>query len=439
MSIATNSLRTYLFRFGNGFLGFLIGILISRLLGPVGKGQYASIFIYYSLYLSIFSNLGAAITYQVSKERQPMREVFLTATGYSLIIGLVTLLLFGVLNSFLPFLQLKILWLVVLVIPLVLVLNNLAGLFQGLNRIVELNWVGLLAGLIQMLLLAGFYCYTKLTGVQPEVSHLVWIWFVAQLINFTIGFLIGKEFWLKPSRREFKIPLLTTMLGFGYQISLNNIIGYLNSRIDSLVVQWLLPVQKFGLYSVSVNGAEILWYASGAIAIAICAHVGKAAKEQAAVLTAKAARHTLLINTPIAVLMWLGAEILPVVYGARFAASVMPFRILLPGVLAYSVAGIFSTYFTNQLGKPKIPLLVAFFALVIDFLAAICLIPQLGMLGGAIANSLSYLLAVGVLIILFCRETKLSFWKVLAITRDDISDYQLLYQNIIKFILKRNR
>jgi len=438
MSIATNSLRTYLFRFGNGFLGFLIGILISRLLGPTGKGQYGSVFIYYALYLNIFSNLGAAITYQVSKQRQPPRKTFLTATGYSLLIGLVTILLFAGLNNVVSFLQVKFLWFVVILVPFVLVLNNLSGLFQGLNRILELNWLSLLSGLIQTLLLGSFYLYTRFTQIQPEVFQVVLIWFIGQVITLTLGFMIGKEFWQRPQHQEFSLPLLTAMLGFGWQISLNNMIGYLNSRIDSLVVQWLLPVQKFGLYSVSINGAEILWYASGAIAIAICAYVGNAEKDQAASLTAKAVRHTLLINTPIAAVMWAGAWILPAVYGTRFTASMVPFKTLLPGVLAYSVAGIFSTYFTNQLGKPRISLLVASFALLIDFIGSICLIPKIGMIGGAIANSISYLMAVGLLVILFCRETKMSLWQLLMITSDDIADYQMLWQNIMRFIRRRN-
>ena len=429
MSIATNSLRTYIFRIATALTGFLIGILISRLLGPSGKGYYSGVFLFYNTFIAVLGTLGPAITYQISRENRPPQLVFITATAYNCVIGLLTILTFWLYTVLYPGFRSGPLWLIVLITPLTLFLTNVVGLFQGLNRIIALNWIGIATGLFQLVLLGlGFL---GLYAIRVKTAIIFWV--LGQLLTFCAALWVSREFWLPPYKNHFNFPLLFTMLGFGWLLSLNSIIGILNSRIDSFLVLAFLKTKEYGLYSVAINGSEILWYASGAIAVAICAHIGMASKEQAGRLTAKAVRHTLLINIPLALVMWSIAWLIPLIYGVRFSPSLLPFKILLPGILAYSVAGIFSTYFTIQLGKPRVPLLVASISFMIDLLLSLLLIPKLGLLGGALANTISYLIAITVLIVIFCKNTRITLGELFSITKDDVADYQILLGNVGQF------
>lgn len=439
MSIATNSLRTYLFRIANGIIGFLIGVLVSRLLGPDGKGHYSAIFLYYSIYSFVFGNLGQAIIYQLTRLKENIRTVLISSSIYSLSVGFISVLAFWIFCRFSPWFHPGSIWLVVGVLPFTLVLTNLSGVFWGLNRITTLNWIGIGAGFFQFLLLAASYGIYKFTGAKIGVDTAIAFWFAGQLVTIVTALWLARAYWLPPLKPFISKPVLLAMLGFGWQISLNNIVSFLNSRIDSLIVQWKLPVQQYGLYSVAVGGAEILWYASGAIAVAICAHVGSANREQAGRLTAKAIRHTLLINIPMAVLMWSIAWFIPLIYGGRFSMSVVPYRILLPGVLAYSIAGIFSTFFTTQLGKPRIPLVIALIGMVIDLSGSLLLIPRLGIAGGAWANTISYLISIMVAVIIFCKESGISLWQLFRVSEEDLADYRLLWRTIQHFFVGKFR
>jgi O-antigen/teichoic acid export membrane protein len=434
MSIATNSLRTYIFRIATGIFGVLIGILIARFLGPAGKGYYSGIFLFYGTFTAVAGTLGPAITYQITHLKKSPPAVFLTASLYSVCIGFLAILAFWIYTFIKPSFQPGMIWMVVAVTPLTLILTNLNGLFQGLNRIATLNWIGIASGFLQLsLLCVGFF------GFQIKVETAVVFWLVGQLFTVAAALWVSREFWQAPLHNGFSFSLLKSLLSFGGQISLSSLIGILNSRIDSFLVLAFLKTKQYGLYSVAVNAAELLWYASGAISVAICAHVGLAGREQAGRLTAKAVRHTLLINTPLAVVMWSISWLIPLIYGERFSSAMLPYRILLPGILAYSIASIYSTFFTNQLGKPKFPLLISLISMLIDLGASLILIPRLGMIGGALANTISYVISISLLTIIFCKKANISLSDLFRVSREDVADYQKLLENIRHLFIRKIR
>lgn len=425
MSIATNSLRTYVFRIATGISGILIGILIARFLGPTGKGYYSGVFLFYNTFTMVAGTLGPAVTYQITRLKTSPKTVFLTASLYSSAIGVLAIISFWVFTLFKPGYHLGMIWLVVSVTPLTLIVTNLNGLFQGLNRIITLNWIGIAAGFLQLILLCiGFL------GFRINVQIAIVFWLIGQLTTFMAGLWVSREFWWPPQFQYVSFRLLKELLTFGGQISLGSLIGILNSRIDSFLVLAFLKTKQYGLYSVAVNAAELLWYASGAISVAICAHVGSATLKRAGQLTAKAVRHTLLINIPLAALMWSVSWLIPLVYGERFTTAMLPYQIMLPGILAYSIASIFSTYFTNQLGKPKFPLLISTISMLIDFGLSVLLVPRWGLVGGALANTLSYCLSISLLIAIFCKKAGISVVELFRITQEDIADYKILWETI---------
>lgn len=291
----------------------------------------------------------------------------------------------------------------------------------------------MISGFVQVLLLSSGFL-----GFKVSVELAVFFWAISQLITLAGGLWVSRRYWLVPLKQVFQVPLLKQMLQFGWQLGLVNIVTYLNYRVDMFLVERMVGTEKLGLYSVAVNGSEILWYTSTAISVAICAPVGVAALEQAGRITAKAVRHTLLANLLLGILLWIGFEfMLPVIYTNVYLPSLVPFRILLPGVMAYGLAGILSTYFTNQLGKPKIPLLISTLSMVLNVIICLILIPRIGMAGGAWATTISYLLAVSLLILIFIKNAKISLGDLFSITPDDIADYRQLWEGGRKFLAQK--
>ncbi len=433
MSIAANSLRTFIFRIITGVNGLLIGICTARLLLPEGKGYYTYIFLIYGVYILIFGNLSGAIAFQITRRKQDPGKVFVLTALYSLGVGFLTVLAFWIYSLFPAHPVPGFIWLVVFLMPVGLVINDLGGLFQGLNRIRSLNWVGLISGLVQLALLSsGFF------GSKVTVEAAVMFWAIAQLVTLAGGLWLSREYWMTSLKRIFDMPLMMKILRFGWQLGLVNIVTFLNYRVDMFLVKQIAGNSKLGIYSVAVSCAEVLWYTSSAIAVAICAPVGLAGREQAGKITAKAARHTLLINLILGVIIWGGFEfLLPVMYSRVYLPSLVPFRILLPGVLAYGLAGIFSTYFTNQLGRPGIPMMISAVSMLINIAVCLILIPRIGMAGGAWATTISYLLSISILIVIFMKNAGITLTELFSINEDDIADYKQLWENGQKFLAQK--
>ena len=433
MGIAADSARTYLFRIATLITGFLMGVLTARFLGPAGKGDFSLILLVSSLYTNIFGNLSGAITYQMTRLKRPPQVVFNTANLYGWAVGGLTILGFWAFTRLFPGFHLNLYWFVALNAPFVLALTNLSGTFLGLNRVTAVNWLGLASGIILLILMTvGFF------GFKMGTSGAATCWVVAQILTVAGGLWISRRFWWPLERRSFQPALLRQMLGFGWQLGLINLVTFMNYRVDMFLVAKFLGSKKLGFYSIAVSGAEMLWFTSSAIGTAIYARVGMEEHEAASRLTARAARHTLMINIILGLLMWVAFELLmPLIYGEVYRPSLVPFRILLPGVLAYGLAGIFSTFFANQLGKPKFSLLISFISMSINIAVSFIFIPRIGMTGGAWATTSSYIISIVVLLVIFCRQTKLPMKELLFINEDDIADYRSLARSCAAYLKRR--
>jgi O-antigen/teichoic acid export membrane protein len=433
MGIAADSVRTYFFRIATLITGLLMGILTARFLGPTGKGEFSLALLVGSLYTNLFGNLGGAITYQITRLKQPARTVFITASVYGWAVGLLTVAGFLAFTLLVPGFRPGIYWYVALSAPFLVALTNLSGTWLGLNRITAVNWLGLSSGIILLLaMIIGYF------GFQMKLGPSLACWVGAQVLAVAGGLWGLRRIWWPPAQKEFRFQLLVDLLGFGWQLGLINLISFLNYRIDMFLVAKFLGPRNLGFYSIAVSAAEMLWFTSSAIGTSIYARVGVAEPDQAGRLTARAARHTLFINIMLGLLFWGAVELLlPIVYGEIYRPSLTPFRILLPGVLAYGLAGIFSTYFANQLGQPKFSLLVSLISMGINLGISLWLIPRMGMTGGAWATAISYLSAIAILIGFFHRKSGLGLREVLLINRGDLEDYRCLGITISHYLLRK--
>jgi Na+-driven multidrug efflux pump len=91
--------------------------------------------------------------------------------------------------------------------------------------------------------------------------------------------------------------------------------------------------------------------------------------------------------------------------GPVYAPSLLALAVLLPGVAVYGAASALSAWFTNHAGRPRVPALLASASLAINVVVSVLAIPRLGMIGGALATSVSYGVTVAVGAWLFMRAS----------------------------------
>ena len=160
--------------------------------------------------------------------------------------------------------------------------------------------------------------------------------------------------------------------------------------------------------------AELLWFLSASLSQAAFARVGAPDRAESGAIVVRVLHLSLLALVACAPLLYgLAVWLLPEVLGAAYAQALPVLALLLPGVLAFGAASVLSAYFTNHAGRPLVPAAMALLSLLINVVLSVVLIPRIGMAGGAVATSVSYLLTIVLMLYLFRLHAGLAWATVL--------------------------
>jgi O-antigen/teichoic acid export membrane protein len=207
----------------------------------------------------------------------------------------------------------------------------------------------------------------------------------------------------------------------------------LNFRIDVFLIIFILGQSALGIYSVGLGIGELLWQLSRPIVTASFGRIARGTEEKGAEATATAMRHSFALAVLAAILIFfLAPPVIPLVYGSAFAPAVMVTWLLLPGIVAYSIMGALSTFFSQQLGEPRLPLLFRLISIVICAVVTVLTLPRLGIAGGAIATSLSYLISFGLAATYFVRRTAIRPRRLFLLAKSDLVPYRSLLSSALQ-------
>jgi O-antigen/teichoic acid export membrane protein len=225
----------------------------------------------------------------------------------------------------------------------------------------------------------------------------------------------------------FERTLTRRMVTFALMAGLSSAISYLNYRADTFVVDHFKGQSGVAVYSNAVYIAESLWQFSGSIALAAYARLGALDREDAAELTTRVMRHTLIVLLAVCTGLFIFADIIvDLLFSPEYHAMAGALRILLPGTLLFGMAAAFSGFFVYNRGKPWISAVVAGVGLIVDMILCFVLIPSMGVDGAATASAVAYAVAIVAALIVFVYDTKMSPVRIFKFTRADIDDYRVL-------------
>lgn len=191
-------------------------------------------------------------------------------------------------------------------------------------------------------------------------------------------------------------------------------------RIDVILLGVMTPTSAIGVYVVAYQTAEpILVIASAATASVLALGHGLDETGRATAVV-RLIRETIVLGGLLALAAAICAPVLiPLIYGAAFSNSVVPFLILLPAVLALAVGRIGNADLIRR-NHLEDTVLVSSAALAINVIANLILIPPLGATGAALASLVSYT-SYAVLAIAFQRRVSGVKWFDLAPRPSDLA------------------
>jgi O-antigen/teichoic acid export membrane protein len=387
-------------------LGILTGILSARILGPVGRGEYAAIAIW-PMGIASFLAFGinqAAVFYLGQRELTASEgAVALTVIGLiqsalSVAIGLLVVPI--VLAKYSREVQhLGIVF--VLLTPALILSGYPANLFQGLQDLLRFNLIRLVAPLTFAAGLLGLY-FTHRASLSSVI--------VSQLAGSVLALLMGSTLAWKILRLhiQWNAMAIPRLLHFGIRIQGLSVATYFNQRIDQLVLSLFVPPRQLGLYAVAVTLSMAVAVFPQAAGIVAFSKGSSQLTGDARATIGVAFRSSLIWLLVCCTLLYaLTPFLIQHVFGRAFYGSVLACRILLPGALMTGLSYVLYNA-ASALGRPGLSSYAEGTSIVMTAVGLYLLVPHYGYIGAAIVSSVAYTISFLVMLVLAHRLLGLS-------------------------------
>jgi O-antigen/teichoic acid export membrane protein len=228
------------------------------------------------------------------------------------------------------------------------------------------------------------------------------------------------------------LRLAKQSLWFGVKAHSGRVMLLGNYRLDQWILGAVSGSRELGLYSVAVAWAEALWQLPTALSAVQRPDVVRAKAREAARQAATAFRAATAFTIVLAAVFIAAAPILCVTFfGESFRGSIDDLRVLVLGAFGVVAVKQLGSVLTGQ-GKPTLASIAIGVSFVVTVILDIALIPPFGGLGAAIASSVAYTVGGIAVAVIFAR----TLGGGLAELVPRRSDFPLLW-NRVRALLKR--
>ena len=410
-------------------LAFVVSVIVSRVLGPEGKGIVAYFLLFFTT-IGQYGHLGItyATPYFSKKTEYNEKEVFNNNFSYILFMCLIISLILLVgrsLEIIFTDYSYPMIILGVCTLTFTMIAEFLSTFYIANERIIEVNRVNLTSNLLKLFTILVLWLTSNLN-------------LYTYLIVITLPLILNTIFLIRNLKINFKIiinkVLLSKEFKFGITIYLSTLFIFMNYKIDQVFIKFMLGKEQLGIYTVAVSLAELLFLIPGSVAGAILGRLYNMEDNnpnERKKLTSGTIKVTFYI-TFILMLIGIACTVLiPIVYGEDYSGAILPTIILFLGILFASIGKISASYFQSS-GEPKIHLYITFIVFLINIVMNWIMIPLVGISGAAIASTISYT-AYGILyVVVFIKKEKFTFKGMFLFSKEERKNINLIIRNLFR-------
>jgi O-antigen/teichoic acid export membrane protein len=393
-------LNTLFMKFFTAGAGFAIIILVSHLLGTMGKGQQAIIVFNINILLLFLTLLGNSTLVYLAP-RKKFSELFFPSFVWSLVCTIIIILisLTGVLDFFSGTAETKKYFLQTIFISLLASVTEINYYYlMGKQRVIEANNLKLIYPLTNLILILTMW----LLGVFNSISNYVFSLWIAYILSLIYGIYILKDEYKSLYLLNRKELILNTKILFklGAVKQVGSIAQTFVYRLALMFMLYFFGTQGEiynGIYSNATSISEaILLFGTSLALVQYSSLSNTLSNQKAKQLTIKMT----LLNVSVTFLCLLVVCLLPqkfwvFLFGTGFEQVGYIIRILSVGILLLSSTSNITQYFASR-GNFSITASASLCSLVATLIFGYILIPQYNIVGAGLTAVLAY--AVGFII-----------------------------------------
>jgi O-antigen/teichoic acid export membrane protein len=407
---------------------FLLSLVAARALGPEGRGQYAlALNLATMVWVVTHFSVEQSVARMLARREATIVELCRLSSLFVLTLGLLgtaVALAIGIpaRGSMLGDATVGTVALAAATIPFTLAGQMATALLLRTGELRAYGWIIALASIVQLGLVVALEIGVGLTPALAMVGALATI----ALMAIALAAVLAKRVGLRALVPGATVPLIRSALRVGLRLQPASVALWLNLKIDLLLVGLLTSAHQAGIYSLSANLADIVFTAVSTIGLAALEAQTRADEEAATAYTADFISQ----NIGLAALLGIAAALVayPFIvfaYGSEWEASVVPFVLLMPALVALAVEGP-SRDLLIRIAPPTVISAAAAAGLALNIGLNFALIPAIGIAGASIASVLSYWLAGIAMLYLLSHYGQVPMRRALRLPRRDDPLPQLL-------------
>jgi O-antigen/teichoic acid export membrane protein len=400
-----------------GLAGLATQSLLAWFLGPVGRGEYGACMLFV-LVLMLSCTLGQemANVYFVGSGKltpsQAMTQSLLVGTLMSIAAcGAGILITFGSFG-FLQKAPIGTYRIALLCIPPMILTAYLNGILLGMRSVRFYTCLLAAPAVMGAVGTAVVGCF------RPTVSLILPIHAASDFLAAIAAIVIlRRQYGCRFTRIH--AADLRRSLGYGLRFYLGKLFSMANLQIGNLILL-ISPVGKaeLGLFSTASTIAGRLWLLPDTLHVALLPR-SVSDPEGRSVFVARVCRLCLVCTAAMLLVMYLISKpFIAIIFSPEFLPVLIPFQLLLPGVLVRVVPKILTAFF-NGIGRPGINSFAIAASVACNVVLMYLLLPRWGLIGVAVSMSVSYAVEALILATAFRLRTGLPFRCLILLTKED--------------------
>lgn len=377
-------------------LGLISTIILVNAFGAEGFGLYTLALLLPTIFVRIF-NLGTqfSITYHVARRQDELETISLEVLWIALGIGLfgtaigVLLIVFAS-NLVFPNVPVELLFLSLPIVIIVSLLMDIIAIFRGLEEFDTATSIEIVPQ-IMILVLTILFVLVFSWGIAGGI--------LAVVISRLTAAILAFRALMRRVKISFRVPNtqsrrnIRAILGYGMTTELSLVADLVNYRADVLLLNGFIGPVAVGIYDVAVLIIERLWIVSQAVGHVVLARVATLDDDSSRRdVTTITVRYVFWVTAAGALVAFIFADwAIPLIFGDEFTESATALKLLLPGIISMGVARLLIADITGR-GRPGINSMQTMISAVLNVALNLYMIPNYGVLGAAVATSISYTL-----------------------------------------------
>lgn len=389
-------------------IGMVTSFLLSRLLGPSGRGAFALATLVPSTLFAL-SQLGlpSAFSFFAGRGRagRSLRNrALLLGLTMSIVLLLLALLALPALEaSVLSAAPGDLVRVALLSLPFQFLASFCGAILIGRQTLLVYNLILIGQSILSFVMVAVLVGLAGLGPAGAVIGNVI----VAAVGALAVVVSVGAT--TRPEEPGAAIRL-SELTRYGLRLYPASVTSFFSYRIDIFLLGFLLVgstgevTAAVGLYTLGVSLAELTFFVPDSVSTVFFPRVAGAERRSADEMTPMVSRMTILAMVLATI------ALIPTAFAAvhlilpDFVGSLPAFVALLPGVIALGVAKVLSSY-VSGVGLPLPVAGAAVLSLIINVILNFMLIPVFGILGASLASVGSYSVNTAVLLVVASRLT----------------------------------